>query len=277
MLKPPYTRYARIYTYHVDGSGFPVPDDPDLIGSWEEDNKTILIFHRPKDDLVREFCRRNSCRLFYQADLDYADWEMGREVVPFTVGPLTIAPVWDPGKADIRIDPSVVFGNGFHPSTLLCLQSLVKYRTELQQGFTGLDLGCGTGLLSIAAAALGASSVLAVDHNTLACRVAKQNAVYNDAASIIEVKQADIRQGLPATGVDVIMANLHYELLAELFIQPSFWQAGLHILSGFMPGGEEKLLASLPSSPPAFLERRRLDKWCVWVLGKQPVNHRPFC
>ena len=145
MLKPPYIRYDRIYTYHVDGSTLPAPDDPDLIGTWEEDGKTILLFHRPKDDLVRELCRKHSCRLFYQADLDYADWEMGREVVPFTVGPLTIAPVWGPGEADIRIDPSVVFGNGFHPSTRLCLQSLVNHRPGLPQNFTGLDLGCGTG------------------------------------------------------------------------------------------------------------------------------------
>ena len=267
MLKPPYTRYDRIYTYHVDGSTLSAPDDPDLIGTWEEDDKTILIFHRSKDDLVRELCRQNSCRLFYQADLDYADWEMGREVVSFTVGPLTIAPVWAPGEADIRIDPSVVFGNGFHPSTRLCLQSLVRYRTKLPQGFTGLDLGCGTGLLSIAAARLGSSTVMAVDHNSLACEVTEQNAAYNNVSATIMVSQLDIRQKLPATDVDVIMANLHHELLAELFREPSFWQAGLYILSGFMPGGEEQLLASLPSSPPPFLERRRLDKWCVWVLG----------
>ena len=267
MLKPPYTRYDRIYTYHVDGSTLPAPYDPDLIGTWEEDDKTILIFHRPKDELVRELCRKHSCRLFYQADLDYADWEMGREVVPFTVGPLTIAPVWDPGEADIRIDPSVVFGNGFHPSTRLCLQSLVNYRTGLPQNFTGLDLGCGTGLLSIAAVRLGGSSVMAVDHNSLACAVAQQNGAYNNAVDNIHVKCMDIRQELPATAVDVIMANLHHELLAELFREPAFWQAGLYIISGFMPGGEEQLLASLPAAPPPFLDRRRLDKWCVWVLG----------
>jgi ribosomal protein L11 methylase PrmA len=108
---------------------------------------------------------------------------------------------------------------------------------------------------------------MAVDHNSLACAVAQQNGAYNNAVDNIHVKCMDIRQELPATGVDVIMANLHHELLAELFREPAFWQAGLYIISGFMPGGEEQLLASLPAAPPPFLDRRRLDKWCVWVLG----------
>jgi len=267
MLKPPYTRYTRIYTYHLDGAGIPAVDDPDLIGTWEEEGKTILIFHSPKDQLVQELCCQKSCRLFYQADLDYNDWEMGREVVPFTVGPLKIAPVWDPGQADIKIDPSVVFGNGFHPSTRLCLEALVNSRTKLSNGFTGLDLGCGTGLLAIAAAKLGASSVMAVDHNRLACAVAKQNAISNNVAEKVRIAEIDLRKELPAIQVDVLIANLHHELLAALFRKQSFWQARFYILSGFIAGAEETLLASLPASPPPFLERSRLDKWCLWVLG----------
>ena len=267
MLKPPYTQYSRIYTYHVEGSGLPVLDDPDLIGVWEEDGKTILIFHAPKDDLLAELCRQNSCRLFYQADLDYDDWEMGREVAPFTVGPLKVAPIWNLAEADIRIDPSVVFGNGFHPSTRLCLETLVSYHTKLPKGFCALDLGCGTGLLGIGAAKLGAAAVMAVDHNPLACEVTRQNAAYNKVENVLQAKQMDLREELPAAAADVIIANLHHELLAALFQRPSFWHARLHILSGFMPGGEEQLLAALPSRPPPFLERRSLDKWRAWVLG----------
>jgi len=268
MLKPPYKRYSRIYTYHLDASAIPAIDDPDLIGIWEEDGKTILIFHRAKDHLVEDLCRRNSCSLFYQADLDYTDWEMGREVIPFKVGPLKVAPVWEPGKADIKLDPSVVFGNGFHPSTRLCLEALVNYHTRLPQGFTGLDLGCGTGLLGISAVKLGASAVMAVDHNSLACEVAQKNVSCNGVDAMVRVKQLDLREEIPETAVDVVMANLHHELLAELFQQASFWQARLYILSGFMPGGEEKLLTALPAPPPPFVDRGRRDKWIVWVLGR---------
>ena len=267
MLKPPYTRYSRIYTYHIDGTGLPALDDPDFIGSWIEDDKTILVFHKPKTDLVEKLCKQHNCLLFYQADIDYNDWEMGQEVIPFSIGPLTVAPVWNKDHADIRIDPSVVFGNGFHPSTRLCLETLITYHNELDSGFTALDLGCGTGLLSIGAAWLGASSVVAVDFNSLACEVTKQNATHNNVQETIEVRQLDLRKEIPDTGVDVVIANLHHGLLIDLFNSPSFWKARLYILSGFMPHEEELLLAALPDKPPAFLNRNSRDKWRMWVLG----------
>jgi len=272
MLRSPYTAYSRIYTYHIDGTGIPAVEDPDLIGSWVEDNKTILIFHKSKTGLVEELCRRYNCSLFYQADIDYKDWEMGLDVVPFSVGPLTVAPVWDEGKADIKIDPSVVFGNGFHPSTRLCLKALVRHHEKLGRDFTGLDLGCGTGLLAIGAARLGASAMLAVDNNTLACKVTQQNIINNGVQKNVQINCLDLRKELPDTGVDVILANLHYALLADLFQEASFWRARLYILSGFMPQEEEKLLATLPYNPPAFVERGAMDKWRLWVLDNMAGN-----
>ena len=267
MLRAPHTRYNRIYTYHLDTTGFPAITDPDLIGVWVEDDKTILIFHTPKETLVQNLCRQYNCRLFYAADLDYSDWEMGRDITPFSIGPLTVAPIWEPSDADIRIDPSVVFGNGFHPSTRLCMESLVGQHTKLSKGFTALDLGCGTGLLSIGAARLGAATVLAIDHNPLACEVTRQNARYNRVNGKIFVQQLDLRKEFPFAGVDIIMANLHTGLLTTLFTNPSFWQANLYIISGFMANAEEQLLSSLPETPPPFLERRALDKWLVWIMG----------
>ena len=268
MLKPPYTNYARIFTYHVDGHELPEIDDTDLIGTWIEDDKTIFIFHKNKDALIERFCREYDCELFYKADVDYVDWEMGREVTPFQVGPLTVAPIWEEQPADIRIDPSVVFGNGFHPSTRLCLESLMFYRDKLKSGFTALDLGCGTGLLSIAAVRLGASQVLAVDYNPLACQVTRQNTKYNNSEDCIAVRQMDLRADYPPNDVDIVMANLHPELLIDLFQDSQFWKGSLFIISGFMAHDEEKLLAALPENPPAFLNRFPRDKWRAWVLGR---------
>jgi ribosomal protein L11 methyltransferase len=268
MLKPPYTKYSRLYTYHIEGPGFPAIEDPDLIGNWVEDGKTTLVFHKPKVELLESLCRQHNCRIFYQADLDYNDWEMGQEVIPFTVGSLTVAPIWSKENADIRIDPSVVFGNGFHPSTRLCLEALVNYSARLKPGFTALDLGCGTGLLSVGAVWLGASSVIATDYNSLACDVSSRNVHYNNVQGSVLIRQLDLRDELPDTGVDIVMANLHHTLLADLFSKKSFWRARIYLLSGFMPHEEELLLASLPEHPLPFLERQAMDKWRMWALGE---------
>ena len=68
----------------------------------------------------------NFCSVVYEADLDSTDRESGLEVSSFSVGPRTVSPVWEDVPAQIRLDPSVIFGSGFHPTTRLCLDSLVE-------------------------------------------------------------------------------------------------------------------------------------------------------
>jgi len=270
MLRPPYTQYNRLYTYHLDLKDLPAIDDPDLIGTWIEDETAILFFHRPKERLVETLCEASGAKLIYEADLDYTDWEAGREIEPFTVGGLTVAPVWEKTPADIRLDPSVIFGSGFHPSTRLCLEGLFKYTASPELAInTALDLGCGTGLLAIAAAKQGVAKITACDNNLLACQVARANCLTNKTANQVTVVETDLRRQCPDTRVDLVMANLYKGLMLELFENPDFWQAKLYLLSGFISGMEEDLLAALPQSGITLLERRRNDRWCSWTLLRQ--------
>lgn len=270
MLRPPYTRYSRLYTYHLDLRDLPAIDDPDLIGTWIEDETAILFFHRPKERLVETLCEASGAKLIYEADLDYTDWEAGREIEPFTVGGLTVAPVWEKTPADIRLDPSVIFGSGFHPSTRLCLEGLLKFTASPELTInTALDLGCGTGLLAIAAAKQGVTKITACDNNLLACQVARANCLINETANRVTVLETDLRRQCPDTRVDLVMANLYKGLMLELFENPDFWQAKLYLLSGFISGMEEDLLAALPQSGITLLERRRNDRWCSWTLLRQ--------
>lgn len=271
MLHPPYTHYDRLYVYHLDLKAIPEVNDPDLIGIWIEDDMAVLFFHHSKEDLVTDICQRYNCNLVYHADMDYRDWEAGQEISSFKTGPITVAPVWENVPADIRLDPSVIFGTGFHPTTRTCLELLLAYCTTPEIEIRSvLDLGTGTGLLGIAAALHGVDKVTAVDNNPLACQVAQANSVLNKVEDKIDVAQLDLRTSLPDTGkYDLVVANLYKGLLEELFNTPSFWQAKLYILSGFIHSMEEDLLAAFPTQSLRFLTRQRTDKWCVWVLANR--------
>ncbi len=271
MLKPPYSSYNRLYVYHLGLTDILKIDDPDLIGVWIEGDTSVLFFHRPKDELVTEICRKKGCNIIYQADLDYIDWESGQDISAFTVDGLTVAPVWETGPADIHLDPSIIFGSGFHPTTRACLQTLLQYiRTPEVDIRSMLDLGTGTGLLSIAAACQGVGRVLAVDNNPMACEVAKMNTARNKVDRQVTVQQLDLRHNLPDTGnFDIVIANLYQVLLQDLFQNPSFWQAKIYILSGFISSMEPDLLAALPQERIRFLERKKAENWCIWVLMTQ--------
>lgn len=269
MLRPPYQRYRRLYVYHLDSVVLPAIEDPDLIGVWLEDGSPILFFHQAKDELVAHLCAAHNGKVIYQADLDYVDWEAGQEIAAFSLGGLTVAPVWAEEEADIRLDPSVIFGTGFHPSTRLCLETLSKYCLTPELAIDSmLDLGTGTGLLAIAAAKLGVRKITALDHNPLACEVARRNVALNGATEQISVRECDLRREEPDTGVDLVAANLYPTLLAELFARPGFWRGKLYIVSGFIPAMEEELLAALPTGRIRMLERRRSERWCLWVLAQ---------
>ncbi len=268
MLRPPYTRYNRLFIYHLDTIDIPPIHDPDLIGIWHEDGNGIIFFHQNKDAFMTLFCTENNCTMVYQAELGYEEWDAGAEITPFTVGTLTVAPVWLATDADISLDPSVIFGSGFHPTTRTSLQLINKYTTtpELQIK-SMLDLGTGTGLLAIGAAKQDVV-VHAFDNNPLACEVARANAIRNHVEGLINVEEIDLRtKKITTSGIDLVVANIHPELLQDLFDDPDFWQGNLYILSGFMKSMEPELLAHLDTRSIKFLERTRNGNWCVWVLA----------
>lgn len=271
MLRPPHSRYQRIYVYHLDTVSVPDIQDPAYIGGWREGDTAVLFFHQEREAVVADICRGYGCQVVYQADLDYKDWETGEEIAPFSVGPLTVAPVWESAQADIFLDPSVIFGNGFHPTTRLCLEALCRLAADPGVRIdSALDLGCGTGLLGISAARLGISRVMALDENSLACRVAEANILRNHVEDRVRVLQQDFFAAPPETeGVDLVMANLFHDLLETLFHGESFWQAKYYILSGFFAAREEQLRRSLPGTGFVLRSSEIREKWGIWVIERQ--------
>lgn len=274
MLRPPHTRYDRLYVYYFDRLDIPSINDADYIGTWIEDDKAILFFHRPKEELINAVCKSSGAKIIYQADLDYCDWEAGLVISPFATKALSVSPVWDTNDCtgnthqQIILDPSVIFGSGFHATTRLCLETLELVLLESGERIESvLDLGTGTGLLSIAAAKLGVRQVTAIDNNPMACEVAEKNVQMNGCASRVSVHQIDLMQEQPVFDkYDLVIANLYKGLLLNLFADKRFWQAKLHLISGFISGMEGELLAALPPKDMKILHRGNSEMWRLWLL-----------
>jgi ribosomal protein L11 methyltransferase len=133
---------------------------------------------------------------------------------------LIIRPTWRRHRAAaadvvLALDPGMAFGTGLHPTTRLCLAGVERWADSgLVTGARALDVGCGSGILAIAAAKLGAASVLAVDTDVIAIDATLANARRNRVARIISAR----RGSLPAEGgpFDLVMANLIASLLVTL-------------------------------------------------------------
>jgi ribosomal protein L11 methyltransferase len=150
----------------------------------------------------------------------FDEWVVRRhtEFQPMVIdNDLVIKAPWDrrrfAGKTVINILPGIAFGSGTHPSTRLCLLALKKF---LRPGRHVLDVGCGTGILSIAAAKLGAASVTAVDIDPAALVMARHNAVRNRVAGKIAILAEGMDSDLPRGKYDLIAANLVLDLHTEL-------------------------------------------------------------
>jgi ribosomal protein L11 methyltransferase len=173
-----------------------------------------------------------------QAELVEPGWEeRWREFHrPIWVGPLWVGPPWEEPPAEgiaVVVDPGRAFGTGSHPTTRLCLEFL----TELEPGSL-LDVGCGSGVLSIAAAKLGFAPVYSIDLEPAAVEATARNATANGVN--LDVRQADALQSeLPP--VDLIVANIHLagvqalglRIAARRFVTAGYFHSRMPEAPGF--------------------------------------------
>jgi ribosomal protein L11 methyltransferase len=174
-----------------------------------------------------------------------ADWvrEAQAQFVPLRVSErLWIVPSWrepvNPAAVNVRLDPGCAFGSGSHPTTLLCLRWLAE---NVAPRASVLDYGCGSGILAIAAAKLGAGRVAGVDVDPRAIAASRSNAVANGV-----VAEFGLPEELPAQRFDVVVANIlanPLELLAPLLAQRV--HAGGHmVVSGILESQVDRVVAA---------------------------------
>ena len=173
---------------------------------------------------------------------------------PVEAGPFWIGPPWElppPGSLAILIDPGQAFGTGAHPTTRLCLELLAGVSAA-----SLLDVGCGSGVLAIAAAKLGYATVVALDADPVAVAATRVNADRN--AVRLEARRADaFTDALPA--VDVVVANL---TLAQVEALAPRLSTRRLIASGYL----ETDTAVLPGF--ARRERRTIEGWAAEVFER---------
>jgi ribosomal protein L11 methyltransferase len=162
------------------------------------------------------------------------------------IGPsLVVRPSWveyklRAGETVIQIDPGMAFGTGQHPTTAMCLRAIEEH---LEPGASVLDLGCGSGILGIAAAKLGASRVLALDLDPLAVKATRENAASNKVR-VIEAREGSLDRTVGPH--DVIAANISWLALERLSpeLSAALAPGGTLVASGFL----EDAVASLSSA-----------------------------
>ncbi len=187
-----------------------------FMGVWNEDDLSYVFFTESEDDYICQCL--NSCNLSFREKhiTLYSEWQHPLPFGGFLVGNLMFVPDDNPSppKGALRFDPSVAFGDGSHPTTAACLEFMSGLIPTVPV-LSMLDLGTGTGILSLAAAALGVKRIVAVEKNDLALRTAEKNIGLNNLDFGIALKEGDARMYINDF-YDLAVANLPFEVLFEI-------------------------------------------------------------
>lgn len=207
-----------------------------------------------------------------------ADWANNwkKYFKPLPIGEkLLIQPVWEKecnagGRHVLYIEPGMAFGTGAHETTRLCLELLERY---VRPGITMLDIGCGSGILSVAALLLGAHRATGVDIDAMAARTAVENAQLNHVADRFEGITGSLTDQVHGQ-FDLVAANIVADIILALnqdvgdFLVPG----AVYLMSGIIDTREDEVLASLEGKFEV-LEILRERGW-VAIAARAP-EHQP--
>ena len=212
-------------------------------------------------------------------DEDWMDsWK--RHYTPLRIGDrLLITPAWqepehDPDRIVIRINPALAFGTGTHPSTQLCLR-LMEH--QLKPGGNVIDVGCGSGILSIAAIKLGAVHVLGVDVNSQAITATIENARLNDIPpAILETSKGSVEEiltgRLTIKKAPLVLVNILAPVIINLFnngLGDLVSENGDLLLSGILSHQVEEVLMAADQAGFVLAEQLEDGDWVSLAVRKE--------
>lgn len=177
-------------------------------------------------------------------------------------GKLWVVPPWeDAPEPKVVIEPGMAFGTGGHATTALCLEALAD---RVSSGASVLDVGCGSGVLGIAAARLGAGHVVMIDNDPVAVDIAAQNARKNGVEARTSLTPVDELGGT----FDVVVANILANPLRELAAAIAARTGRTLLLSGILDAQAPDVVVAYEAQGLALRERRALGEWVLLELER---------
>ncbi|MBW1870895.1 MAG: 50S ribosomal protein L11 methyltransferase [Deltaproteobacteria bacterium] len=229
---------------------------PDKLTKFLQNSRTNLAdltFSQPRIEMLNEEDWADGWRKFF---------------VPTRVGRFFIHPGWEnpppDGSLAVRIDPGQAFGTGLHPTTRLCLREM----DGLLPVQSLLDVGCGSGILAIAAARSGVSRVLAVDNDPQACLVTQQNLQLNDVGRQVSLVCAE--PGSVTGTFEMIVANILSSVLVPLApdLGRLLQKNGTLLLSGLLHEEERSVADSFIKVGFTQISSEREEEWSLLRLTR---------
>lgn|SRR5699024_1450060 len=196
---------------------------------------------------------------------------------PIKIGKnIVIKPSWEDYKSRaedvvIELDPGMAFGTGTHETTILCIEDIEKY---MKTGDKVFDIGCGSGILSIVAAKLGAKKVISVDLDDLAVKVAKENIEKNNVDNIVNIEKGNLLDVVEEKA-DLIVSNILAEVIVKLSnsIKNYLNDEGLFISSGIIKEKKNIVEEALKENNFTILETKTMDGWVSIVAKYKKDGH----
>lgn len=261
---------TRLYVYEIRGMirDHVVMPPRSFVGLWNEEDSSYLFFTDTQDDYVNECLGGCDCELKKRHDTLYSEWQDPMPAAGRSIGNLLFVPDDHPSPPHgaLLLDPSVVFGDGSHPTTVACLNFMCELIHQAPVR-SMLDLGTGTGILSLAAAAVGVQRTIAVELNVLAFQTALRNVSLNRLDSRVTVKEGDARMFVDGD-YDLAVANLPLDVLQSIAGLDRSSEIPQWIISGISDAQGARLERQFSEKGFQRTRFRRDYPWVTFVMSK---------
>ncbi len=258
----------------------------------ELNGEVRVICYLRKDDTLRSRMDQIKTRMEDLLELSTPEWQVGSGRIAHRIvrtqdwanewkkyykatkvgKSIAIVPTWEHyhpigNEHIVNLDPGMAFGTGTHETTVMCIELL---ESTIRSGNTMLDIGCGTGILAICGLKLGASKVIAIDRDTVAVRVCKENAKLNGVIDSMEIVHGDLLDK-DYEKADVVIVNIVADAIIEIlqYADRVLKSDARLICSGIIRERESDVIKAMHEKDYELIERKERGEWVALLLKQR--------